>query len=246
MSTTNKILEKIKAEKLSPAPKWQFTLRRLGLWLLIILAIILGGATFSTVIFTIANQDWDIGNKIGAGPTQLFLLIFPYFWLIILIALLLCTYFEFRHTRRGYKYHLAIIAILYIITTGILGGIFYSRGWAAQWENAAAGKLPYYNQLVYARALWTRADAGLLAGKILTVNGDNLQLLDMAGHTWHINIGSSTGRELLNEEKDVKIIGRQIGELNFTAEQIRPWCGCSGCMKHQGQSCLDHCRAQTQ
>ncbi len=242
--TTDKILEKIKNENLRPVAKWHFVVKKIGGWLLVAIATILGGGAFSTIIFTIANQDWDIANNLGTRTGQLFFMVFPYFWLIILAILLMLAYFEFRHTKRGYKYSLILVAGLYIIITGLLGGIFYRLGWAAQLEQAAAGNLPYYNQMIYARGIWVRPEAGLLAGKIISANGNIIKIWDLNGQEWTVDVSSSSQRALINSEKDIKIIGEQTGDRQFQAWQIRPWCGCSGCMHHRGQSCLDHCRAR--
>jgi hypothetical protein len=246
MSNAEKILEKIKTDHITPAPRWRVLTMRVLIWLSAIIAVFVGSIAFSIVIFIFANQDADLSTRLNLGHPTFYLAILPYFWVIILALFALGAYFNFRHTKRGYRAPLFAVVGAYIIATVILGALFYRAGVGARIEQMAADTVPYYNQMNYARALWVAPDKGLLAGKILAVTGDQVRLQDLNGDIWDINIASSTGRENISPQSDIKIIGVRAGERTFTASQIRPWCGCSGCMKHRGQSCLDHCRAQTQ
>ena len=76
------ILEKIKAEKISPKPKWQFLLKNSLIWTLGAFSLILGAISTSLVFYMMTGED----SGIGRGPNVLEALFFviPFFWIICL------------------------------------------------------------------------------------------------------------------------------------------------------------------
>ncbi len=246
MSNVEKILTEIKNKHIVPWPRWRIFLRHTAIWLLVAIAASLSSIAFSAAIFIVANQDWDLPQRLNINPSAFYLAILPYFWLLILVIFAIAAYFNFRHTKRGYKLPLLVVLITYIISTAGVSTALYRLGLGSKIEQMASNTVPYYNQMIYARSVWSRHDDGLLAGKILSAITNQIKIMDLDGEVWTVDIASSSGKNIIWEEKDIKIIGQKIDTGQFVATEIRPWCGCSGCQKHQGQSCLDHCRINAQ
>lgn len=246
MNLSEKIINTIQKQKIAPAPKSIFVIKNYLFIFLFVVAVLFGGLVFSTDIFIIANQDWMLNTYLNSNRILFFFMILPYFWLIILTIFAGLSLYNFYQTKRGYKISTLLVITIYLITTLVVGIALYYFGIGAKIEEAAANKIPYYNQLNYARAVWSRHDSGLLAGKILDTSGEKIKIMDLDGEIWNLDISSSTGIDYIYKEKDIKIIGKKLDTNTFQAYQIKPWCGCGGCMNHQGESCLDHCRNKMQ
>lgn len=242
MTNPEEILKTIQTKNIHPKPKIFFWAKYGLFWLLSAIALFFGSLSFSTLVFIIANQDWDIYPRFNLSPISFCLTVLPYFWLVFLIIFAIVGYFNFRHTKRGYKISLLLIIFVYLIITILSGYTLYQKGWGQKLEQLAADQVPYYNQMIKARDIWSQHKNGLLAGKILDIKNNFLEIIDLDGEKWRVNISSTTGQQYIYSEKDIKIIGNIVDDGTFQADEIRPWCGCNGCAKHQGVSCLDHCQ----
>ena len=245
MALSEKIIATIKNKHLQPIPRWHYIIKNYLFIILYITAITIGGFVFSAGLFLIANQDWGLNTYLKFNPIIFYLSVLPYFWLLALAIFAGLSFYNLYRTKRGYKFPIIIAIIIYLLSTSLLGYGLYKNGIGVKIEQTATN-LPYYNRLNYTRAVWSKHEDGLMAGKIINIQDNKIKLMDLDGETWTIDVGSSTGKNLIYEEKDIKIFGEKINSTTFKANSIKPWCGCSGCAKHQGQSCVDHCRALMQ
>ncbi len=239
---SNKILDKIETNNIHPNRKVSVIAKRIGIWTLAITALIIGSLGAAVIIFVLANQDWDIYTRFSDNRALFALLILPYFWFILLGASIILGYYFFRHTKKGYRYSIIIVAIVYIVITFGLGTIFYNLGIGNNIEEVFAHNIDNYNRIAQNRAIWTHPERGLLAGEIISADTNQIIIEDLLGRKWQIDTSSTTGRGFLNLGADIKILGELNNSKIFRADNIRPWCGCAGCMQHRGESCTQHCR----
>ena len=79
---TQKILEKIKTEKIAPTPAWQFLVKDSLIWIFFGLSVLIGSVSFAVITFIVFNDatfellknNWLIDC----------LKILPYFWFALL------------------------------------------------------------------------------------------------------------------------------------------------------------------
>lgn len=231
---SDKILTTIQNQRLKPAPKFNFQLKNFLLWALFGLSIIFGALAVGVFIFILANQEWDIYQRVTMSPLAFFFLVLPYFWLVVLLILIIFGFYNYQRTKFGYRLPLFRLLIIYLLTTIVLGLGAYSLGLGHLLNNFFNVQLPGYQRLNYEHYLWQKTDQGLLAGSIVALTPTGFILEDLNNDHWQINALTAilaNGAILAPGEK-IKIIGERAGANQFIAGEIRPWCGCGGCLKN--------------
>ena len=230
---SQKVIETIKDKHLKPKPKWQFLLKDSVFWGVGILAILIGGLSFAVIIYMFVNSDWDVYSQLSNNFLSFFLLVLPYFWLIILGIFILIAYYNLKHTKKGYKFSLKSISLFVLAISIILGIFWYNIGLGQAIDNALSNRIPVYRQYInrmQQRAdMWQQPDKGLLVGIVteLEIEGSILKIKDPQGKEWNIVADRETLAPLLlssvNIEGNLPIIvmGQQIDDNQFQAEMIR-------------------------
>ena len=82
--------------------------------------------------------------------------------------------------------------------------------------------------MVTREAQWMQPAKGFLAGTIISVAQNKLEIKDLNNKIWNISIDEKTlikSSANIAQEKKIKIIGEKLDENNFQAQEIRPWEG---------------------
>jgi len=166
--------------------------------------------------------------------------ILPYFWLLVLLLAMGLAYREVKRMRRGYKLPLLFVSVGYIAITFIIGGVIYASGLAATLEESSAN-LPMYTLVSGHRRIWTETNNGLLAGKVVKIDGSVLTITDLKGQNWMVTIGTDDLLATSTLNRSLKFIGTQTGPDTFTATEVRPWCGCVRCLEKTTTTCSGRC-----
>ncbi|HRY63037.1 MAG TPA: hypothetical protein P5267_00300 [Patescibacteria group bacterium] len=238
---SDKILTTIQEQGLKPAPKASFRLKNFLLWALFGLSILVGALSVGVSIFLLANQEWDLYQYVTGNPLAFLLLVLPYFWLVVIIIFIAFGFYNYQHTKFGYRLPLLRLAIIYLLATLILGLGAYRFGLGHRLNNFFNEQLPGYQHLNYEHYLWQKADQGLLAGEIISLTPTGFILEDLKGDHWQVNALTAilvNGATLAPQEQ-IKIIGERSDVNKFLAREIRPWCGCGGCLKTE--HCVGKC-----
>ncbi|MDD2758045.1 MAG: hypothetical protein PHD72_01565 [Patescibacteria group bacterium] len=236
---SQKVLAQIQHDKIEPVGKWRFVWRRLLFWLLAGVAVVLGGLSAGTAYFMQANQDWDIWPRLTDSFITFFLLVLPYFWIILFGIFVVLVYLNLRHTKYGYRWHFWLIAGGYVVITAVLGAIFYQAGLAGKIETVLGEALPLYHHVNYGSGIWAKPESGLLSGRVVSVSGTVFILEDLDGQKWTIASAGAVNIDLIAPEARLKIVGEKAEAGIFRANEIRSWCGCGGCSA--GPSAGDSC-----
>jgi heme/copper-type cytochrome/quinol oxidase subunit 2 len=108
---SQKVLETIKDKHLKPKPKWEFMLKNYIIWILSITSLVVGSFAFAVIIYMVRNSNWDLYQNLSGNLLGLILASLPYFWFIFLIIFILISYYNFRHTKSGYRYKFYLIVV---------------------------------------------------------------------------------------------------------------------------------------
>lgn len=235
---TDSIIQKIQTEHLKPLPKKFFLFKHFLIWLSIFLFLILSSLLTAVIIFLFKNQDWDIANRFTSFKPLFIFFVLPYFWLFLLILVSSLVYYNYRHTKYGYRLKFVFIFLFFLITNLFLGFIFYQLNLGHTLEEKINNNLPWYNQINNNILLWQSTNKGLLAGQVKTIEKNNLIILDFNQKIWRISISEKNNYQPAINEK-IKILGQKIGEGEFLAEEIRPWCGCQKCLNNNNSCDLN-------
>jgi len=198
---------------------------------------VIGAISFSVILEVLADNDWDIIYRYAANnPLQRAMLSLPLFWFIFLAIFLALAYFNYKHTKSGYRHETYIILGLSIVVSIILGIILhFSFAMGEKIELAFAKNMPFYTALnshCNNREVWMQPERGLLAGTILAIAGKKqFDLEDFDGKPWVVDEDSAMamrGKDPLAEFEEVKIIGERESASSFRALEIRRWSkGCA-------------------
>jgi hypothetical protein len=226
---SNKVLQKIKKENLKPKPKWGFLLKNYIFWGAFGLSILIGGLASSVAIFRITTADWDIARRLGQHPISFGLRTMPYFWLIILAAFAALAYYNFKHTKEGFKFRLPLTITASILGSIVLGFAFFGAGIAKNMDEQALKHIPLYESMHSKQRveMWSQIEKGLIAGEILEIQEGSIKIENLKGEEWTINTENVSKKmiENLKEGMAIGAIGETLEEGIFKAEDLRQWKG---------------------
>lgn len=213
------ILEKIKNEKITPIPRWQFILLNVLMWSAVVLAVVLGSLAFGVILDVIFGASWGVMERAGQGKVMGFLVILPYLWILVLVLAFILAWKIFPHTRSGYRYTpKKITSIIFIFS--ILGGVvFWQTRLSHHADRWSLETLPPQMQLEQniKNQIMGGPEAGMLGGFVLEVKEDELRLEDIFGGRWNVKIEKI---EQIPQEKHLIFFGKKLGEFMFEAEEV--------------------------
>lgn len=220
------IIGKIKKEKIKPTPKWVFLLKRSVILGLFVLSILFGSIAVSIIFCQINDADWGAYSKMDNNFFGFVVTALPYFWIILMIGFLFLAYYNFRHTKTGYRHSVFAIFGLSIFISIITGTILHMSGMSESLEDAFHC-IPQYEKLHYGKQfLWQRPKKGFLSGTIVQLeDGKIIMLQDFDRHDWLVNIEDLPPMPppMFHEREMVKMIGDMLDPDRFHAQVITPW-----------------------
>jgi len=226
----------IKEKKIIPKPKWRFLLEEYFIWGTGAISLIIGSLAAAVVIYMLDNNDWDLYQNISNNLLSFIFTTLPYFWIVILILFALVVYYNFKHTKGGYKYKLSTVAIVSVLISLILGFLFYNIGLAKIIDDAFTD-IPIYERIMhYRQSMWMQTDKGLLGGVVVSITDkNNFVIKDLDNKIWYVNTDDTIVKERLEIKQGIriKIIGERIDENNFKAFRIRPFIDGKGCLMNR-------------
>jgi hypothetical protein len=226
------IIGRIKTEHIAPVPRWHFLLKSYVFWGLLILSIILGSLSFSVIAHLIGNGDLDVFDYMQGNIITSAVMMLPYFWLFSLAIFALVAYYNWKHTRLGYKFKRRWLFVSSIVLSITMGSIFYAFGMGNAIDAIMAKAMPFYDQSKHQarNELWLRPESGLIMGKVLNIDNINnkITIQDGQGVDWNIDEKAvpSAVVGVIKKGKIVKVIGKKNGDSAFVAKEIRSCMDC--------------------
>lgn len=229
MNISEKVLEKIKNEKIEPKPKWKFLLKNSFLNTSLILFILIGGISFSVILYILFDRDWYFLSRGNFGFLNELLFALPYFWILFLLLFLVVGYYNFYHTKTGYKYRGYLVVIAGLLGSLFLGILLFSFGIGHIFNKMLVNNLPEFDYRgKYMSHVWSRPNEGMLAGKIILVKGNKIIILEsLKKERWEVDCRQArlAPHVLLEPEFMIRAVGEKKGEFIFTAKEVRPYKG---------------------
>lgn len=224
---SDEVLKTIEREKITPKPRWEFLFKNYIIWIFFAIFIISGALAVSTILFILTTQDWDVYDYLGRGFLAHVFISIPHFWIIIFVLLILIAYYDFVHTKYGYRYAVSRIFLLSIVGGLILGIALFFCGIDSQIHTNLSKNVPFYNGLIYYKEdIWDKPERGLLSGEIIDMKNKNEFILkDFQGNTWDVTGDNILWPDDLIPRKglEIKIIGQKQIDSNFYCKTIRRW-----------------------
>lgn len=213
------ILDKIKEQNIQPKKRWEFLFKNYLLWFIFVLAIVLGGFASSATIF-IFKHATVVEMAPGFSPLRRLWANLPLFWLLSLSLFSFLAWYDFKNTKRGYKYHPLVIVLFSVILSVLFGVVIYSLGFGQKLEETFFKRVPFYQQM-FGRGgrMLVEPDNGHIAGVIQSIEGSKIVVEDFKGRIFEF----STSTEKLHIGQRVVLFGILGADNNFTCDNIQPW-----------------------
>jgi len=220
------VLDKIKDIK--PKPRWQFLVQDYLVWILASLSLVLSSLAFAVIVYMLVDNDWDVYSRIAGSLLEFIFLTLPYFWLIFLGLFIVIAYYNFRHTKKGYKLPLSHIFLYSLLINVLLGTFLYNVGVGQAVDNLVAKNVPFYKQFINKRqAIWSRAENGLLGGVVTSIDEQYIIIEDIEGNVWTIKHFNTTTPSFLKLRagQPVRLVGQKIDSEHFEMHILLPMRG---------------------
>jgi hypothetical protein len=228
----DRVLDKIKEEKISPRPRWIFFLRDCVIWSAFAISVIVGSLAFCVILTVALNNDWDIYEYLGRTPLQHIVFSLPYFWIVILFLFFALAYFNYKHTKKGYQYHAFTVLGLSVLSSIVFGSILSASGAGIKIDRYLDKNFSNFETINCCQVhqdVWSHPEKGLLGGTIKEiVDLKDFRLEDYSGFVWVVREDESTiefDPVKIVPGEEVKIIGKEDQENVFWAKEVRPWQG---------------------
>jgi hypothetical protein len=222
---SEKVRARISQEKIKPIPRWHFVLKHGFSWVLLLILVLLGGLMTGLAIYEIGNIEWDLQPLLGIGAVKMLFLVFPYFWLGLLIVVLVLAYFNFIHIPQGYRYpryQVVVFGLLVILLTGL--GLYY-LGWAGRVRENLPTTAPWIQLLLPNKAkLLNLPDKGILVGRLQSMEGNEAVVRGVDGSDWRVDLQllALPSNKQISDGQNIILVGRKTGDHQFKARVVRP------------------------
>lgn len=224
------VLERIATEHLVPKHKWHFLVREYGIWVLWALAVVFGAISVAVMLFVEEHARFALYEATHETALSFFVDVLPYMWMLVFIVMLVLAYNNFRHTKRGYRYHIHHIVISSIIFSLLGGTLLYTTGVGALIDTQAGKHLSTYLSMEKMEMrLWQAPREGRLVGTFLEmVDNDTVYVLtDKKNKNWYVETTELRDRDkqLLSSGRLVRVLGTTTDpeKKRFYACGVFPW-----------------------
>ncbi len=217
-NTTEKIIEQINTNKITPVSLWRLNLKNIILWVILFLTVFCLSWIISLVIYHIANNNWDLNRDL--------LYVVPFLFFLMAGILFFLSIFEFKNTERGYKFSNIAIIVVAIFIAGAIGAIFYFVGIAESTDKIFSDNIPEYNDYLHYKAnRYLAPELGFITGKPINIGtgASSFDFIDINSGPWKVFITPATAFPLqkIMPEDFITIFGEVIEPGIFNAIEIK-------------------------
>lgn len=228
MNLKHNILNKIKKENIEPKARWTFLLRDWVMWGVGLLCLIVGSLAFAIILHMFKSGNWDLYRAAHGNVLAGFFSTLPYLWLLLLAIFIFVAYYNFTHTKKGYKFGIYTLILAAVLASILFGTGLYAIGAGSAADEVLSDRLPLYNRIGNRhRVLWNRPEEGLLIGRVIEVNKDKklLNLLDIKKENWKVLFEHADLAPQVRLEKGIQLrmIGEKLDDKTFDARKIAPF-----------------------
>lgn len=228
MSIAEQFEQKISQGDLpKPVPKFLVIAGRAALWIFLALVVSLGSLSAGVAAWFMTDPVALSGAAAGASWIDLFLQALPMFWAAIALLCIVLAIIIFVKSARGYRYRRVYVITACLVSFLVLGAALASAGVSDAVDKMAHEIIPQYSGLSKPRMLHLmKPEAGLIIGRIQTMDGTRLVIRDPGGGVWEVRLNRETNIPVhlkIQIGDCVRILGEASSTIHTTdAKDIRP------------------------
>lgn len=202
------VLNTIQTTGLCPRSKWWYVTSNVLLWVSFVATVLLGALAVSVLIFAGLHGWYGLYELVNMTWLGYFALRVTLLWPIILVLTLGLAYYNFRCTRRGYRWSLAQVTGACIGLSILLGIGLHVLGAGYATDRLLQEHMPLYpaqDKIEY--ALWHQPTEGRLIGSLTDVPAGIFTTIDEV--IWQVDTTMlmESDRTLLESGAKVHLVG---------------------------------------
>src|SRR3989344_4015426 len=212
------VLSRLEKEGIEPRSRLYWLSHEYALWGAWGLAVLCGALALSVASFASLHIGYALYE---ASHNDFLTFVFdalPYLWLVAFFLLIAVSYFNLRHTKRGYRYPI-ILVVGSSIGFSVLGGGFLHWLGAGWYFDQMLGEIvpAYQSRAKFEEEIWQKPMAGRLVGKVVQQpeEVDYAAFVDAEGEYWRLNT-----EELREHDVDLLQSGRKVRILAATSSEF--------------------------
>jgi hypothetical protein len=184
------ILDKIREKGLLPKPKWRFLFKNYVVWGFGFLSLLIGSMAMAVILYMFCYNDWGIHKELNQSFLSYVIISLPYFWLIFLGLFIFVVYYNFKHTKHGYRYGLPLILGGSVLASAAMGMLLFGVGLGEAIDDVLSRQTPFYEKIINHRiGMWETPENGRLAGMVLEKKDNRLLLIfALDKRVWQVDI----------------------------------------------------------
>lgn len=223
------IVARIEAEDITPRSKWLFLGREFIVWFLWALSVCLGVFAVSVSLYVLIHTQYAFYEATHENFLTFMVDFLPLAWLMVFALMTIFAYYNFRHTRGGYRYPMSKIFFSSLLFSIVGGVVLHAAGMGYLLERELEKWVPIYHSMESReRALWQQPQDGRLLGHLLSGevgSSSAITFIDVDGMTWVMITEDlfEPDLRLLTSKKMVRVIGFADQSQQFHPCGVFPW-----------------------
>lgn len=227
------ILERLEREGIMPRSRFYWMTHEYALWAAWGLTVLLGALSLAVLSFSSVYMGYSLYEATHDDFLTFLVDSLPFLWLVAASFMILASFFNIRHTKKGYKYPV-ILVVGSSLGFSILGGAVLHYLGAGYYLDRFLGEVSstYQSRVEFEAHLWQAPPYGRLVGQAEPVDKSGsikgLLFTDIDDRAWPV-VDSELGErefELLHSGRKVKLLfatSSVSGEEVFFACGVFPW-----------------------
>jgi hypothetical protein len=215
---SHRLLKKIQKQKIAPRPAWYFAVRKISLWIALVLLLIGGGIVTGVVIKFFTQTDLELLPHYPGGIFHFagrFAVLF-FLGIAVLAAVLFLAVAVFREMPRGYRIKSGVVLLAVLALSIFFGASLLNTTFFNNWERAHFARMREH-------MLWSDPERGLLSGRIVQNLSGGIVVEDLNGARFSVDLSAARQLPLLpfTVGEEIRVVGERISPEILRAHFIR-------------------------
>jgi|GEM_PF-1136559 len=223
--------ERIQSHELPPPiPRWRFVVKRIAMWSLFALSLVVGAASAAVALWFISDPQGFLSEYRESQTLGILLDGLPILWVCVSLGAAAAAIWFYKHTPHAYKHRMTLIVSAIVASLVCLGVALMAIGVSDSLEQAASF-FPGYSHFMNQRpALFMHPEHGRILGRIEAQATDTWDVRDPSGMLWHVTVDMAT--KFFPQVQDVRqfhpgvcvrVLGQTLApDHSIKAERINP------------------------
>lgn len=228
------VFDRIERENVCPRSRLFFQSRECVVWSLWLLTVLVGALAIAVSLFVVTHRRYALYEATHDNFLTFFATVLPTVWVVIFLLMIGFAIYNVRHTRRGYRRPLWMIAASSVVLSFAGGSLLQMLGLGAVIDREFGDLMATYpSQERMERALWQAPAEGRLVGRMegpVGVATGTIWFTDVTGQRWQVTITDfyPADHEVLSTRERVRLLGvpttkPAATERTFHACGAFPW-----------------------